>query len=368
MEENELNQEFINASTPNEAIENNDLEQEFGEEIEEDIDFDIDLTPDDEIASFQENEEQSNEFNLEGNQQQKIQPHQYQEEQDIDDFNGNFDSIDSSIFEQITIPEQELSNNQETNESPIEENTPNIHQDDFLQQTHITEEFSMQIPEQETAPLDNSFEDSHREPVFEDFKESLSQNEQEFEKKDDFFSTNDNVSVEQSPAQDIYTSDLGSRLVAALENKDKDIVEEPKEQEQKSSESKNISSYNISMPTNSNEKESFYEKAFMDIGEKHPSENIRKLIHLINTLPSDVSKKTGAIIIKHTMEAMGISIKELIAEAREVKDEINLNIRNSMNEIAEARKHISDLEYDINRSKNLSMQLDDLIGLFIVVD
>jgi hypothetical protein len=98
------------------------------------------------------------------------------------------------------------------------------------------------------------------------------------------------------------------------------------------------------------------------------SENITKLIHLVNTLPSDVNKQTGAVIIKQTMEAMGISMKDLMVEAKGVQENINGNIRTCMSDIEEAKATIKALESEIKSYKKLSTELDDLVGLFIVTE
>ena len=340
MDEKEFNQEFINQNITNESFQEigeSDLEKEFEmENMEDDIDFDVDLTPDEEILSSMPQPpviEQSS-------------SHVYQEEQDIDDgFGDNFTS-DFKDFAQ-----------EQTQQPPvIEQSSSHVYQEEQDIDDGFGDNFTSDFK-------DFAQEQTQQPPVIEQTPQELDQ-----PKEPPFvFQTPQEPTQEYTPepAQETnYTSDLGSKLVAALENKNESIFEEVKQPAPE----KEIYPTNISMPISADEKESFYEKAFSNLEGKQPSENVRKLIHLINTLPPDVSKKTGAIIIKHTMEAMGISIKELIAEAKEVKEEINLNIRNSMNEIAEARKHINELEYDINRSKNLSMQLDDLIGLFIVVE
>lgn len=98
------------------------------------------------------------------------------------------------------------------------------------------------------------------------------------------------------------------------------------------------------------------------------SENVTKLIHLVNSLPADVSKQTGAIIIKQTMEAMGISMKDLMGEAKQVQENINGNIRNCMGDIEEAKATIKKLESQIKSYKNLSAELNDLVGLFIMTE
>lgn len=149
---------------------------------------------------------------------------------------------------------------------------------------------------------------------------------------------------------------LGLKLVAALKNQtdeDGDYIEEPIVVPEEKTEIKpsapapqiNVSSDNYVL-----------------------SENITKLIHLVNSLPADVSKQTGAIIIKQTMEAMGISMKDLMIEAKQVQENINTNIRGCMSDIEEAKASIKNLESQIGSYKNLSTELNDLVGLFIVTE
>jgi len=96
------------------------------------------------------------------------------------------------------------------------------------------------------------------------------------------------------------------------------------------------------------------------------SDNITKLIHLVNSMPADVSKQTGASIIKQTMEAMGTSMRDLMIEAKQVQENINTNIRTCMSDIEEAKAAIKNLEAQIKSYKNLSEELNDLVGLFII--
>jgi len=151
---------------------------------------------------------------------------------------------------------------------------------------------------------------------------------------------------------------LGLKLVEALQNQtnaDGDYIEEPikiaeEKTELKSSARTELPKINISSDT------------------YVLSENITKLIHLVNSLPADVSKQTGAIIIKQTMEAMGTSMRDLMMEAKQVQENINGNIRSCMSDIEEAKASIKTHEAQIKSYKNLSTELNDLVGLFIVTE
>jgi len=159
---------------------------------------------------------------------------------------------------------------------------------------------------------------------------------------------------EKDLEKSLFADGLGSKLVAALQSQTDesgDFIEEPiKIHEEKVTLNPepvqiNISSDNYVL-----------------------SENVTKLIHLVNSLPADVSKQTGAIIIKQTMEAMGISMKDLMIEAKQVQENINSNIRNCMSDIEEAKASIKNLESQIGSYKNLSTELNDLVGLFIMTE
>lgn len=146
---------------------------------------------------------------------------------------------------------------------------------------------------------------------------------------------------------------LGLKLVEALQNQtnaDGDYIEEPLIEEKKPSFKSELPKINISSDN------------------YVLSDNVTKLIHLVNSLPADVSKQTGAIIIKQTMEAMGTSMRDLMIEAKQVQENINGNIRSCMSDIEEAKASIKAHEAQIKSYKNLSTELNDLVGLFIVTE
>jgi len=157
--------------------------------------------------------------------------------------------------------------------------------------------------------------------------------------------------------QSTFADGLGMKLVAALQNQtdaDGDYIEEavvvPAQAKVELKPSTPVSQINVSSDN------------------YVLSENVTKLIHLVNSLPPDVSKQTGAIIIKQTMEAMGISMKDLMVEAKQVQENINSNIRNCMSDIEEAKASIKTLESQIGSYKVFSTELNDLVGLFIVTE
>ncbi len=93
--------------------------------------------------------------------------------------------------------------------------------------------------------------------------------------------------------------------------------------------------------------------------------NIEILKQLIAKLPAGVSKQTGALIIQQTMEALGISMKSVIAEARQVQTELSNNVRECQANIVDSRKQIATLENKVQQYQKQYAMLNDIIGLFI---
>ena len=92
--------------------------------------------------------------------------------------------------------------------------------------------------------------------------------------------------------------------------------------------------------------------------------NIEVLRQLISKLPTGVSKQTGALIIQQTMEALGISMKSVIAEARQVQSELNANVRECQANIIDYRKQINILEVKSQQYQKQFAVLNDIISLF----
>ena len=93
--------------------------------------------------------------------------------------------------------------------------------------------------------------------------------------------------------------------------------------------------------------------------------NVAVLKKLIAKLPTGVSKQTGAIIIKQTMEALGIPMQSVIQEARQVQESLNNNARECQANIVDYRKQISILEAKSQQYVTLSAELTDIISLFV---
>lgn len=93
--------------------------------------------------------------------------------------------------------------------------------------------------------------------------------------------------------------------------------------------------------------------------------NIAVLKQLINQLPSGVSKQTGALIIKQTMEALGISMKSVLQEAQQVQESLSNSVRECQASIIEYKKQISVLEKQAQKFQRQYSALNDIISLFI---
>ena len=93
--------------------------------------------------------------------------------------------------------------------------------------------------------------------------------------------------------------------------------------------------------------------------------NIAVLKQLIAKLPNGVSRQTGAIIIKQTMEALGISMSSVLQEAKQFQDSLNANSVECQNNVAEYRKQIALLEAKSQQYQRQSAVMSDIINLFV---
>lgn len=94
-------------------------------------------------------------------------------------------------------------------------------------------------------------------------------------------------------------------------------------------------------------------------------QNVEVLRQLITKIPSNVSKQTGAQIIKQTMEALGISMKSVLQEAQAVQENLNASARECQNNIAEYKRQIGILEAQTQKIHRQYSMLNDIISLFI---
>lgn len=96
------------------------------------------------------------------------------------------------------------------------------------------------------------------------------------------------------------------------------------------------------------------------------SSNVRTLIRLVNDLPEGVTKQTGAQIIRLTMEAMGISMEDVLTEAQSAQSEMLDAVRANIKKIEEYKTVIRRLESDIKYYQGKANELSEIIDLFIL--
>ena len=95
------------------------------------------------------------------------------------------------------------------------------------------------------------------------------------------------------------------------------------------------------------------------------SANVAVLNSLIAKLPAGVSKQTGAIIIKQTMEALGIPMSSVIQEAQQVQENLSNKARECQKMVLDYRKQINILELQAQQYQRQVISMNDIIGLFV---
>lgn len=93
--------------------------------------------------------------------------------------------------------------------------------------------------------------------------------------------------------------------------------------------------------------------------------NVAILNGLISKLPTGVSKQTGALIIRQTMEALGISMQAVIQEAKQVQEDLSSRARECQKNILDYRKQINTLEVQSQQYQRQVLAMNDIIGLFV---
>ncbi|MBX2860505.1 MAG: hypothetical protein KTR14_04680 [Vampirovibrio sp.] len=94
--------------------------------------------------------------------------------------------------------------------------------------------------------------------------------------------------------------------------------------------------------------------------------NVQTLIRLVMDLPEGVTKQTGAQIIRLTMEAMGISMEDVLSEAQSAQSEMLDAVRANIKKIEEYKTVIRKLESDIKYYQGKANELSEIIDLFIL--
>lgn len=93
--------------------------------------------------------------------------------------------------------------------------------------------------------------------------------------------------------------------------------------------------------------------------------NVAILTHLISKLPAGVSKQTGALIIRQTMEALGIPMKAVVGEAKHVQESLTAKARECQKNIIDYRKQIATLEIKGQQFQKQAVAMSEMINLFI---
>ena len=96
------------------------------------------------------------------------------------------------------------------------------------------------------------------------------------------------------------------------------------------------------------------------------SGNVQTLIRLVSELPEGVTKQNGAQIIRLTMEAMGIPMEDVLAEAQASQTELLDAVRGNLKKIEEYKAVIRKLETDIKYYQGKANELSEIIDLFIM--
>ncbi len=93
--------------------------------------------------------------------------------------------------------------------------------------------------------------------------------------------------------------------------------------------------------------------------------NVAVLRQLITKIPSGVSKQTGALIIKQTMEALGISMSSVLQEAQQVQEKLTQSVRECQTNVLECKKQIGLLELQAQKYQRQFAAVNDIVSLFI---
>lgn len=190
------------------------------------------------------------------------------------------------------------------------------------------------------------------------------------------------------------TDSVGKKIVDALKMQDTDMISEPAEASKevenfdKASENPFDSEFSIDNTTQEAENfntsfnyqnssaidNAFQQSLIQNLGASVIAEvqddfdypqNVAVLRQLIGKLPAGVSKQTGAIIIKQTMEALGISMKSVIEEAKQVQMALTNNAKDCQANIIEYKKQIGILEAKSQQYQKQASIMNDIINLFI---
>ncbi|MBE7712757.1 MAG: hypothetical protein E7Z87_03340 [Cyanobacteria bacterium SIG26] len=183
----------------------------------------------------------------------------------------------------------------------------------------------------------------------------------------------DNEFSQDSFSQDVELNDVNDTFVETVPPDDLEIAEDIFAETEQIYEQDSLHTQDI----NTTQMPSFVDVAFQQslannlgitpqITEdfEYPT-NVAVLKQLISKLPAGVSKQTGALIIKQTMEALGISMNNVLQEAKQVQETLITSAKECQNNIIDYKKQISILEIKAQQYQKQSIAMNDIINLFI---
>lgn len=201
-----------------------------------------------------------------------------------------------------------------------------------------TESEPVEIPEEypedfaQTVETTESVEEIHEEPVFEN--DGPMQTLETTEKPE--FVENTVDEVHEEPAEPVLTEEPA--LTEEEPAHEQILSEEPDDEIL-------LSDENIEIPS-----------------------NVAILDKLVAGLPAGVSKQAGAQIICQTMEALGVSLKNVLAEAQQIQDFLAGEIDDCNRKIDECRAIIAQNEKNVRDCKNQAAKINSLISLFVMTE
>lgn len=201
-----------------------------------------------------------------------------------------------------------------------------------------TESEPVEIPEEypedfaQTVETTESVEEIHEEPVFEN--DEPAQTLETAEEPE--FVENTVDEVHEEPAEPVLTEEPA--LTEEEPAHEQILSEEPDDEIL-------LSDENIEIPS-----------------------NVAILDKLVAGLPAGVSKQAGAQIICQTMEALGVSLKNVLAEAQQIQDVLAGEIDDCNRKIDECRAIIAQNEKNVRDCKNQAAKINSLISLFVMTE
>ena len=182
----------------------------------------------------------------------------------------------------------------------------------------------------------------------------------------------DIVPVKEEPSQPELTN-INTLVTPKMEKTMEEYTETPKTAFEEAN--ANLASMNLN--TINNAFDTAFNNTMMNIGqsakdinmaavdEMELPANVAVLKQLITKIPAGVSKQTGALIIKQTMEALGISMTNVLQEAQQVQENLTQSVKECHNNVLEYKKQINQLEVQAQKYQRQFAAINDIISLFI---